>query len=59
MESPTLGRPVIKPKRRQTNFHINVDSIDKMQQLMFKWGESSLNDTYNRMINENLKRDKI
>ncbi len=53
------GRPVTKPKRKFTGFAINSNLPDKMQLLMIKWGESSLNDCYNRMILETLKREKI
>lgn len=47
-----VGRPCVKPKRQQTGFHINNHFIDKMQLLRIKLGEDSLNDAYNRIINE-------
>lgn len=53
------GRPVIKPTRKFTGFAINVEYIDRMTLLMMKWGETSLNDTYNRMIAETFKREKV
>jgi hypothetical protein len=55
----TSGRPIVKPNRKMTGFGINSNLPDKMQQLMIKWGEQSLNDTYNRMILETLKREGI
>lgn len=53
------GRPAVKPKRKFTGFAINIPYIDKMQQLQFKLGEESLNDTYNRIIGEAFKKYKV
>jgi len=58
-ETKSAGRPIIKPKRAQTGFHLNLDLFDKIGLLKAHWGEDSLNDTYNRMIIETLKREKI
>jgi hypothetical protein len=58
-EKKELGRPRIKPKRSQTGFALNDNLFDKIGLLKIKWGEDSLNDTYNRMIIETLKREKI
>jgi hypothetical protein len=55
----TSGRPISKPKRKFTGFALNTHFSDKLQLLQIKWGESSLNDTYNRMILETLKREKL
>lgn len=53
-EQNRVGRPCVKPKRQQTGFHINNHFIDKMMKLKIKLGEESLNDTYNRIIEEAL-----
>lgn len=55
-EQNRVGRPPVKPKRTQTGFHINNHFIDKMMKLKLKLGEESLNDTYNRIIEEALKK---
>lgn len=54
-----MARPTVKPKRKFTGFAINTDLFDKMQKLQIKWGESSLNDTYNRMIIETLRKEGV
>ena len=58
-EQINLGRPKVKPTRKQTNFAINKHFIDPMQKLMFKLGEDSLNDTYNRIIEEALLKYNV
>ena len=58
-ENKLVGRPIVKPKRTQTGFGLNNDLFDKIGLLKIHWGEDSLNDTYNRMIIETLKREKI
>ena len=58
-EQNRVGRPCVKPKRTQTGFHINNHFIDKMMMLKVKLGEESLNDTYNRIIQEAFNKYQI
>ena len=58
-EQKPLGRPKIKPNRTQTGFYINNQFIDKMMKLKIKLGEDSLNDTYNRVIEEAFNKYQI
>lgn len=54
-----VGRPCVKPKRTQIGFHINNNFIDRMMKLKIKLGEDSLNDTYNRIIEEAFNKYSI
>ena len=58
-EQKPIGRPPVKPKRTQTGFHINNHFVDKMMKLKIKLGEESLNDTYNRIIEEAFTKYQI
>jgi hypothetical protein len=58
-EQKPIGRPPVKPKRTQTGFHINNHFVDKMMKLKIKLGEESLNDTYNRIIEEAFNKYQI
>jgi len=58
-ETKSQGRPVIKPKRKQTTFMINEHFIDKLQLLQTKRFGQSMNDIYNEGLEMLLKSNKI
>lgn len=59
MNEKTLGRPVIKPKRKPQTILINADLINKVQLLQTKRTDESLSDIHNEALILLLRREGI